>query len=43
MEVLSSGFENRYDCRKLQEWKLEGVRSVYYPSGKIAEETNYKQ
>ena len=22
--------------------KLEGIRSVYYPSGKIAEETNYK-
>jgi antitoxin component YwqK of YwqJK toxin-antitoxin module len=23
--------------------KLEGLRSVFYPSGKIAEETSYKQ
>jgi antitoxin component YwqK of YwqJK toxin-antitoxin module len=42
VEILSSGFKNRYDYRKLQEWEVEGLRSVYYPSGKIAEEINYK-
>jgi antitoxin component YwqK of YwqJK toxin-antitoxin module len=40
MEVLPSGFKNSYDFRKYKNG-LEGLRSVYYPSGKIAEEISY--
>jgi antitoxin component YwqK of YwqJK toxin-antitoxin module len=41
MEILPSGFKIVMTLENYKNGKLEGLRSVYYPSGKIAEEISY--
>jgi antitoxin component YwqK of YwqJK toxin-antitoxin module len=41
MEVLPSGSKIVMTLENYKNGKLEGLRSVYYPSGKIAEEISY--
>jgi antitoxin component YwqK of YwqJK toxin-antitoxin module len=41
MEVLPSGLKIVMTLENYKNGKLEGLRSVYYPSGKIAEEISY--
>jgi antitoxin component YwqK of YwqJK toxin-antitoxin module len=41
MEILPSGLKIVMTLENYKNGKLEGLRSVYYPSGKIAEEISY--